>query len=111
MEYRRGRLEIARDILMVAKTGAKPTELVYKANLNFNVIKKYLPEMEEAGLIEVEVINHGKKETRLYTTTGRGFEFLSSLERTLAMYKRMIYPLRPQEQIQESPVDHIAREG
>jgi len=101
MEHRRGRLEIARDILEVAKTGAKPTELVYKANLNFNVIKKYLFELEEAGLIEVEAITHGGRETRFYTTTGWGFEFMRSLERTLIMYERMTHPLRPEEPVQE----------
>ena len=97
MERKRGRLEIARDILEVAKTGAKPTELVYKANLNFKVIKKYLPEMELAGLITVEEI-HG---SRLYTTTGWGHEFMRSLERTLTMYERMTYPLRSEEPVQE----------
>ena len=97
MEHRRGRLEIARDILEVAKTGAKPTELVYKANLNFNVIKKYLPELELAGLITVEEVPR----SRLYTTTGWGHEFIRLLERTLAMYERMTYPLRPEEPVQE----------
>ena len=111
MERKRGRLEIARDILMVARTGARPTELVYKANLNFNVIRKYLPELEAAGLIEVEVITHGKKKTRLYTTTGWGHEFMRSLERTLAMYNRMTYPLRSEEPVQEVPGEPIAKEG
>ena len=99
MERKRGRLEIARDILEVAKTGAKPTELVYKANLNFNVLKKYLPEMELAGLITVEEVPGAR--TRLYTTTGWGHEFMRLLDRTLAMYERMTHPLRPQEPVQE----------
>jgi len=101
MEPRRGRLEIARDILVVAETGARPTELVYKANLNFNVIRKYLPELEEIGLIEMEVIHHGKREVRLYTTTERGLIFVESLGRTLAMYERVTYPVRPEEPVQE----------
>lgn len=96
MEGRRGRLEIARDILEVAKTGARSTELVYKANLNFNVLKKYLPEMEEAGLIEMEVIPHGKKEVRLYTTTERGLIFIESLA-----WARVIYPGDPPEPVME----------
>lgn len=97
MEYRRGRLEIARDILEVARTGAGPTELVYKANLNFNVLKKYLPELEGAGLITVEEVPG----SRLYTTTGWGHEFIRLLDRTLAMYERMTHPLRPEEPVQE----------
>ena len=109
MEHRRGRLEIARDILMIAKTGARPTELVYKANLNFNILKKYLQEMEEAGLIEVEVIPNDKRKTRRYTTTGWGFEFMRSLERTLAMYRRMTYPMKSEEPAQEVPGNSIAK--
>lgn len=86
MERKRAYLEIARDILEVAKTGARPTELVYKANLNFNIIKKYLYELENAGLIVVEVIQYGI-ESRIYTTTERGLIFIESLGRTLDIYR------------------------
>ena len=86
MERKRAYLEIARDILEVAKTGARPTALVYRANLNFNIIKKYLHELEEAGLIEVAVIQYGI-ESRVYTTTDRGLAFMESLGRTLDIYR------------------------
>ena len=82
MEHKRGRLEIARDILRVARSGTGITAIVYGANLNWPIAKKHIQEMEEAGLITVEEI-HG---TRLYTTTGWGHEFMSSLERTLVTF-------------------------
>jgi len=99
MESKRGRLEIARDILKVARGGAGITAIVYGANLNFPIAKKHIQEMEGAGLITVRVLpGSGNK---LFTTTGWGHEFMSSLERTLAMYERMTHPLRPEEPAQE----------
>ena len=48
---RRGRLEIIADILLVARGEAKKTAIVYKANLNFKKVERYLPYLEEKGLI------------------------------------------------------------
>jgi predicted transcriptional regulator len=66
---RRDKLEIVADILFVAKGGAKKTEIVYKANLNFNRIELYLPDLEEKGLI-------GTTAEGIYKTTEKGKEFL-----------------------------------
>ncbi|MCK5626233.1 hypothetical protein KAI11_05190, partial [Candidatus Bathyarchaeota archaeon] len=38
---RRSDLEISADILKVALHGAKKSHIVYRANLNFEVVKKY----------------------------------------------------------------------
>ena len=65
---RRGKLEIIIDILSVAMKDAKKTEIVYKANLNFKRVGKYLPYLEEKGLIE----NMGSE----YKTTEKGKQFL-----------------------------------
>jgi len=65
---RRGKLEIIVDILSVAMKDAKKTEIVYKANLNFKRVGKYLPYLEEKGLIE----NMGSE----YKTTEKGKQFL-----------------------------------
>jgi len=92
MERKRAYLEIARDILEVAKTGARPTALVYKANLNFNIIKKYLQELEDSGLIRVDAVDGGGSRTRIYTTTDRGLIFMESLGRTMDIYRGDISP-------------------
>ena len=39
---KRDKLEIARNILLICKDGAKKTEIVYKANLNFKNAEVYL---------------------------------------------------------------------
>lgn len=72
--------------MKAARFGAKPTELVYKANLNFNIIKKYLKEMEAAGLILVEELQGPGNQTRLYHTTEKGRSFIEALGRTLELY-------------------------
>lgn len=90
MERKRSYLEISRDILKIARTGTKTTALVYGANLNFNIIKKYLQEMEASGLIEIHEVPHGRSTTRLFTTTERGITFMESLGETLDVYHGLI---------------------
>ena len=102
MERKRAYLEIARDILKAASFGAKPTELVYKANLNFNIIKQYLKELEASGLILVENLNGPGNRTRLYHTTEKGRSFIEALGRTLEIYYSLVPSGgAPPEMIQE----------
>lgn len=49
---KRNNLDICADILRVSRGGAKKTHLVYKANLNFNIVKKYITGLTESGLLE-----------------------------------------------------------
>jgi len=99
MKRKRGPLEIARDLLEVAKYGARPTALVYGANLNFNIIKKYLKEMEDNGLIHVEILDGVR--SRLYTTTESGLAFIDSVSRTLDLYRGTTPEVTPPELIQD----------
>jgi predicted transcriptional regulator len=71
-ETRRGKLEIMGDILRVALNGARKTEIVYRANLNFTRIERYIPLLEKRGLIEIA--------RPLYKTTEKGEEFLRSYQ-------------------------------
>ena len=79
---RRNNLDISAEILQVAQTGAKKTQIVYKANLNFLLVKKYLKNLIEKGFVN-------KNDTRYYTTeNGRDFliryQEFSSMTRSLA---------------------------
>ena len=65
---RRNDMDICADILSVARGGAKKTHLVYKANLNFNIVKKYLSRLSEQSLIS--------SEDGHYVTTEEGVRFL-----------------------------------
>jgi len=86
MERKRSYLEIARDLLKAAQYGAKPTELVYEANLNFKIIKQYLKELEASDLILVKHLHGPGNQTRLYHTTEKGKSFIEALSKTLEIY-------------------------
>lgn len=65
---RRNDLDICADLLNVARGGAKKTQLVYRANLNFKIIKKYITRLSEYGFLESE----GGR----YFTTDKGNRYL-----------------------------------
>ncbi len=69
---RRNDLDICADLLNVAKEGAKKTQLVYKANLNFKIIKKYITRLSEYGFLDSE---RGE-----YFTTDKGNRFLTKYQ-------------------------------
>jgi predicted transcriptional regulator len=77
---RRSDIEISADILKVALHGAKKSHIVYRANLNFEVVKRYLQHLSEAGLI-----NFPSLENRLFKTTQKGKEYIQRYE-NLNMY-------------------------
>ncbi|SFM23385.1 winged helix-turn-helix domain-containing protein [Methanolobus profundi] len=64
---RRSRTAISVEILRAALEGAKKTHIVYRANLNFEVVNRYLSLLKEKGLIE--------QKGNLYVTTDKGKEF------------------------------------
>jgi len=69
---KRDRLEIIRSILLICKNGAKKTEIVYQANLNFKNAGVYLQ-----WLLDLELIT---KYEKIYKTTPRGAKLLSDLQ-------------------------------
>ena len=70
MKYtKRDRTEISAEILRAAKNGILKTHLVYKCNLNFDVIKVYLNRLIGGGLLQ--------HDGRHYYTTNVGTDFIS----------------------------------
>jgi predicted transcriptional regulator len=65
---RRNDLDICADLLSIAGDGARKTQLVYKGNLNFKIINKYISRLSECGFLESEK-GH-------YFTTDKGNRFL-----------------------------------
>lgn len=77
---RRGRFEIMGEILTITADGtdgAVKTSIVYRANLNFNIVNKYLNMLLKEDLVSV-----ANGSTMRYKTTERGLKFLD-------MYKNM----------------------
>jgi len=51
MGHRRGEVEILIDILGISMKGVRTTHLMYKANLSYSTLRKYLSTMSKRGLI------------------------------------------------------------
>lgn len=69
---KRDRLEIIGSMLFICKNGAKKTEIVYKANLNFKNAEVYLQ-----WLINRELL---MKEGKLFKITPKGSVLLTNLQ-------------------------------
>lgn len=79
---RRGNLQILVKILTIALRGAKKTEIVYRANLNFNLGKKYLDFLLAKGLITKDGSYDTKK---IYRTTKKGKMFIKRYRETVEL--------------------------
>ena len=72
---RRSKLEMYVDILKVlARHGPlKPTHIMYKANVNFDVLKKDLDFLTQQNLVEEQFVHQKRNKTKLtYAITERG---------------------------------------
>ena len=76
-EGRRSILQIRIDILRVVGQGCgKPTQIMYKANLSWNVLQAQLRSFVEGGMLEFE--EYGSR--RKYTITEKGNEVVRSYQ-------------------------------
>jgi len=77
---RRDWLEVIADILDVANKegGVNKTRIVYRANLNFHRLERYMEALKERNLIR----EHSVKGDDLFETTEKGREFLSRYRKT-----------------------------
>lgn len=78
-ERQRSSLRINLDILNAIRDegNAKPTHILYKANLSHDRLVKYLDELTAKGLIEVQQDEDG----RSYRMTAKGVSFLIEIRR------------------------------
>jgi|TARA_B100002003_G_C13759654_1_gene377549 predicted transcriptional regulator len=81
LAVRRNDLDICADILQVARAGAKKTQIVYQANLNFKIVKGYLQRLIANGMLDPS------PEGRLYVTTSVGVDFIER-------YRALVSPLK-----------------
>ena len=70
MSKYRDRLQIIADILSIVRNGAKKTQIMYKANLSYAVLIRYLGEVLNSSLVRY-------KEGNNYVLTAKGKEFLN----------------------------------
>jgi predicted transcriptional regulator len=77
MGRRRGEVQILIDILGVSLRGVKVTRLMYKANLSYSTLRKYLSAMSKQGLIVKVCSDDGSV---VYRTTEKGKLALNRLK-------------------------------
>jgi predicted transcriptional regulator len=67
----RNRLQIAADIIEIAKNGSRKTRIMYLGNLSFELLHRYLEMLVNFGLIQTR---DGDSST--YVATEKGLQFL-----------------------------------
>ena len=70
----RDRIEITANILEIAKDGSRKTRIMYLGNLSFDLVQKYLSQLEQLNLVEVKGTTSGEK---MYYITQKGERFLA----------------------------------
>ncbi len=81
MMARRTSLMVARDILHQSIFGASKTQLVYRCNLNFKLIKTWLSRLIAKGLLEFQF---GPPKT--WGVTEKGLTFLFAMDKVLSIW-------------------------
>jgi len=79
---RRTSFMVANDILIEATKGSSKTNLVYRCNLNFKIVKKWLSILIAKGLIESYT-----EPSKTWKTTEKGIRFISTMERVLWIWE------------------------
>ena len=79
----RSRIQIAADILEIAKEGSRKTKIMYMGNLSFDLLQKYLDMLVNYDLLQVR-----EKPERSYVATEKGQRFLEDY-RELQKYSQM----------------------
>lgn len=79
-EGRRSILQIKVDILKTVSAGyGKPTQIMYRANLSWNVLQSQLKSFLQSGMLAVEA--YGSR--RRYLITPKGSEMVDSYEKVV----------------------------
>ena len=71
---KRSEVEIFADILRTAMIGVRKSHIVYQANLNFDIVEKYLNLLKKSNLI------NGPYENKIFRTTKKGQKYLDHFE-------------------------------
>jgi predicted transcriptional regulator len=77
---RRSEIEVLASMLEVARGGVNKTKILYKANLSYSQLVNYLRFLMEKGLMDVVELKKGRNR---YTTTTKGFLFLTAWQKTM----------------------------
>lgn len=77
-------MQIAAEIIEIAKEGSRKTRIMYQGNLSFELLRRYLDFLTKSGLLKVQE----RGEDRMYVATEKGRRFLEEF-RDLQRYSEM----------------------
>jgi len=87
----RNRLQIIAEILEIVKGGARKTHIMYRANLSYKLLCKYLNEVLECGLVRA-------KDDESYIVAAKGERFLQRFNSYLKHHKQVNKELQSVEE-------------
>ncbi len=76
----RSRWDIMATVLETAKNPESKTHVMYRANLSFRQLERYLELLLEKGFLKASEGTHSRA-SRLFVTTDRGHSFLAAYHR------------------------------
>ena len=76
----RSRWDIMAAVLEIAKSPESKTHVMYRANLSFRQLERYLEFLLAKGLLEVSERSHSRA-AKLFVTTHKGLSFLEAYHR------------------------------
>lgn len=68
-------------VLRVARRADSKTHIMYKANLSYRQLAKYLDLLLAGGLLEVVAAERHSRVTEIFATTDQGLSFLKAYRR------------------------------
>lgn len=83
---RRSELDIINEILQISNKGVNKTTILYRCNLSYTQLVKYLNFLLEKNILEEKTSNNNGYSKTLYTTTEKGKDFLKDINKTLCYF-------------------------
>jgi predicted transcriptional regulator len=81
VNLRRSEFDIINEMLKMANDGVKRTELIYKGNLSYHQLQKYLSFLLEKDILLEKKVKNGSGYNKVYFTTEKGKDLLVTIKK------------------------------
>ena len=78
LAVQRSHWDIMASILRVVENADSKTHIMYKANLSYRQLERYLDLLLDKGLLKVVAVEHHSRPAELFAATDRGLSFLNA---------------------------------
>jgi predicted transcriptional regulator len=87
LNNRRSEIEVIENILRLTKDGAKKTQILYKNNMSYAQLNKYLTLLIEKDTIKEEIESYNGLITKTYMITKKGESLLEDITNVITHLK------------------------